>query len=123
MSRWKRLVGSLTRPDGLEPPVGGGSAPQIHLIQSLVFLLLVSNVVADHASSRPIVDTQYPRAQKCCPKNFLFRSPHTRARWIALFPLINPFTCDTAYLGGIAIILCTCSQQVAFSDSTLLLLG
>jgi hypothetical protein len=27
--------------------------------------------------------------------------PNTRARWIALFPLMNPTTCETAYLGGI----------------------
>src|SRR5215472_6967564 len=60
-------------------------------------------------SSRPTVDTKYPRAQKCCPTKFLFVSPYTRARWIALFPLINPITCDTPYLGGIAIIMCTWS--------------
>src|SRR5579863_658429 len=57
----------------------------------------------------PTVDTKYPRAQKCCPTKFRFRSPYTRARWIALFPLMYPITCDTAYLGGIAIIMCTWS--------------
>src|SRR5215472_6000226 len=77
-------------------------------------------------SSRPTVDTKYPRAQKCCPTKFLFRSPYTRARWIALFPLINPITCDTAYLGGIAIIMCTWSGSRCPSsifDPTLFLLG
>ena len=29
------------------------------------------------------------------------------ARWIALLPLINPITCDTAYFGGIEINMCT----------------
>src|SRR6516164_368217 len=60
-------------------------------------------------SSLPTVDTKYPRAQKFWPTKFLFFSPYTRARWIALLPLINPTTCDTAYLGGIAIIMCTWS--------------
>ena len=31
------------------------------------------------ASSRPTVDTKYPRAQKCCPTKPRFRSPYTRA--------------------------------------------
>ena len=53
------------------------------------------------ASSRRTVDTQYLRSQKSRPTKFLFRSPYTRARWIALFPLMNPITCDTRYLGGI----------------------
>ncbi len=48
MSRSKRLCGSLTRPDGLGPPVGGPSTPQVDLIQPLVLLLLLPNVVADH---------------------------------------------------------------------------
>ena len=61
------------------------------------------------ASSRPTVDTQNPRAQKCCPTKFRFLSPYTRARWIALFPLMNPITYDTAYLGGIEISMCTWS--------------
>ena len=58
-------------------------------------------------SSRPTVDTQYPLDQKCCPTKFLFFFPYTRAKWIALLPLMNPITCDTAYFGGIAIIRCT----------------
>src|SRR5664279_3335073 len=62
-----------------------------------------------NASSRPTVDTKYPRAQKLCPTKFCFRPPYTRARCIALFPLINPITCATAYFGGIEIIMCTWS--------------
>src|SRR5664279_81585 len=62
-----------------------------------------------NASSHPTVDTKYPRAQKLCPTKFCFRPPYTRARCIALFPLINPITCATAYLGGIEIIMCTWS--------------
>ena len=48
-------------------------------------------------SSRPTVDTKYPRTQKLCPTKLRLRSPYTCARWIALFPLIYPTTCDAAY--------------------------
>ena len=44
------------------------------------------------SSSLPTVETKHPRAQKCCPTKFCFRSPYTRARWIALLPLIYPIT-------------------------------
>src|SRR5712675_3281676 len=57
------------------------------------------------ASSRPTVETKYPLAQKCCPTKLRFFSPYTRAKWIALLPLINPTTCETAYFGGIEIIM------------------
>ena len=75
------------------------------------------------ASSRPTVETKYPRAQKCCPTKLRLRSPYTRARWIALLPLMNPTTCDTAYFGGIDdhhvhVI----GHQMPFLDPALLLL-
>src|ERR1700732_680994 len=57
--------------------------------------------------SRPTVDTKYPLAQKRWPTKFRFFSPYTRAKCIALFPLINPITCDTACFGGIEINMCT----------------
>src|SRR5271156_6500509 len=60
-------------------------------------------------SSRPTVFTKYPRAQKCCPTKFRFRSPYVRARWIALLPLMYPTTCETAYFGGMDINICTWS--------------
>src|SRR6267154_2980621 len=47
MSRSKRLVGSLTRPRSVGPPEGG-STPQVHLLQPLVFLFLFADVVAYH---------------------------------------------------------------------------
>ena len=52
-------------------------------------------------SSRPTVEAKYPLAQKCCPTKLRLRSPYTRAKWIALLPLMNPTTCDTGYFGGI----------------------
>lgn len=58
-------------------------------------------------SSRPPVDTKYPRAQKLCSTKFYFRSPHIHAKWIAPFPFINPISWDTAYFGGIKILMCT----------------
>src|SRR6266436_1523594 len=45
-------------------------------------------------SSRPTVETKYPRAQKCCPTKFRFFSPYTRAKWIALLPVMKPTTCE-----------------------------
>jgi hypothetical protein len=36
-------------------------------------------------------------------QNYAWRSPYTRARWIALCPLMYPMTCDTEYFGGIEI--------------------
>ena len=48
MSRSKRLLGSLTRPRFLWPPKGGRSAPQIHLFQAPIFLLLPLDVVPYH---------------------------------------------------------------------------
>jgi hypothetical protein len=41
-------------------------------------------------SSRPTVQTKYPRAPKCCPTKLRFLSPYTRAMWIALFPFRKP---------------------------------
>ena len=41
-------LGPLTRPARLAPPEGGPLAPKLHLIQTLVFLFLVSDVVAYH---------------------------------------------------------------------------
>ena len=40
-------------------------------------------------SSRPTVDTQEPRAQKCCPTKLRGRPANSRAMWIALFPLMS----------------------------------
>lgn len=54
-------------------------------------------------SSGPTVETKYPRAQKCCPTKLRLRSAYTRDKWIALFPLMSPTTCATAYFRGIAI--------------------
>jgi hypothetical protein len=34
-----------------------------------------------------------------------FLSPYVRAKWIALLPLMKPTTCETAYFGGIEIIM------------------
>jgi hypothetical protein len=41
-------MGSLTRPLSFVPPKGGRSAPKVHLVQTLVFPLLVADVLTDH---------------------------------------------------------------------------
>ena len=53
------------------------------------------------SSSLPHVDTKYPLAQNLSPVKFFLRLPKFLATYIALFPLIYPTTCATAYLGGI----------------------
>ncbi len=62
-------------------------------------------------SSRPTVDTRKPRAQKCCPTKFRFRSPHTFAGRIALLPFMNPC------LGGIEIVHPDTSLRNALASS------
>jgi len=51
------------------------------------------------SSSRPTVDTKYPRAQKFFPTNPRVTSPKFRAIQIALFPFTNPTTDATEYFG------------------------
>src|SRR6516165_6303165 len=53
------------------------------------------------SSSKPTVDTAYPRAQRCSPVKFRSLT-HKRAIAIALFPFRNPITEATGYFGGIA---------------------
>jgi hypothetical protein len=87
----------------LEPPDRGRSAPQVHLVRLGIFLTLIPDVLLDLvASSRPTIETKYPLVQKCCPTKLRFFWPYTRAKSIALLPLMYPTTCDTAYFGGIA---------------------
>jgi hypothetical protein len=45
------------------------------------------------ASSRPTVDTKYPGLE-VLPHKVTFTLAITRARWMALFPLMKPTTCD-----------------------------
>jgi len=53
------------------------------------------------ASSRPTVETKYPLAQKWLPHKIAFLlPPYTRAKWIALLPLINPTTCERPRIFG-----------------------
>jgi hypothetical protein len=37
----------------------------------------------------------------CLPLTFCLLPPYVLAMYIALFPFINPTTCETEYLGGI----------------------
>ena len=75
VSRSKRLEGTLTRPRLIAPPDGGRSAPEVQLIQPLIFLFLALDVVPDRRFVSPAVETKYPRAQKCCPTKLRRLSP------------------------------------------------
>ena len=107
MSRSKRHVRSLRL---LETPKGVNytSSNWSTRRSSASWCLMYSRITC---SSRPTVDAKYPLAQKCCPTKFLFRPMYVRAMWIALFPLIKPTSCETAYFGGIDIIQVTGMDQ------------
>ena len=47
VSRSKRRKGTLTRPRFIGLPIGSHSGPQIQLIRSLIFLLLVLDPISD----------------------------------------------------------------------------
>ena len=52
------------------------------------------------SSSRPIVLTQYPFAQKCLPQYLFFSSLCISNILIALFPFRKPTTSEMEYFGG-----------------------
>ena len=98
-------------PAAFAPPKGG--APYSNrsfscLLSSISCSLMYLRIAS---SSRPTVDTKYPRAQKWCPTKLRPRSKWTRAMWIALFPLMYPTTCATECFGGIDINMCTWSGR------------
>jgi len=75
VSRSKRLCGSLTRPQFDRATLWWPSLHQLHLLQPFISRSWLRMYCRITASSQPTVDTKYPRAQKCCPTKFRFRSP------------------------------------------------
>jgi hypothetical protein len=75
------------------------------LIQAFVRLLLVLDVLPYGRFVSAYGRDQVPLAQKFCPTKLRFLSPYVGAKWIALLPLMKPTTCETAYFGGIEIIM------------------
>jgi hypothetical protein len=73
-------AGSLTRPRRYCGRLVGG---YFHIrnwssrLSSTSWLRMYSRIAV---SSRPTVDTKYPRAQKCCPAKFCLCSPYVRAK-------------------------------------------
>ena len=67
--------GSLTRPLEFVTARGGLSAPEVHLLQPLIFLLLIADVRADGFFVAPDRVDGNSRAQKCCPTKLRLRSP------------------------------------------------
>ena len=67
------------------------------------------------SSSRPIVLTQYPFAQKCRPQYRFFKSKCLSNIFMAHFPFRNPITSDTECLGGIESTRWTCSSYTFIS--------
>ena len=107
MSRSKRLVVVANAAPHSWDHLLGGRSSQAELIQPLVLLLLVLDVLADHRLVATDRRDEVPAGPEILPHEIALALPYTRARWIALLPLMKPMTCDTAYLGGMAIIMCT----------------
>lgn len=81
---------------------------QFQWFEAFVFFLLILDVSTHGClalADRP--HPPYPVAQKCRHAKLRLRPPSTRAMWIALLPLMNPITCDTAYFGGTDVSMCT----------------
>ena len=107
MSRSKRQEGSLTRPLELEPPEVAYSTPKVQLLEPLIFLLLVADISADRLLVAPDRVHKVSPHPKVLPDKIAFALSINPRRWIALLPLMNPTTCDTAYFGGIESSMCT----------------
>src|SRR5215467_11050925 len=88
----------------------------VHLIEPHVLLLLFADVRPEHG----FVST-YGRDEVSSGPEMLSHncaSSSTRARWIALLPFIYPTIWDTAYFGGIEIIMWTgmrCPSSILLS--------
>ena len=101
MSRSKRLVGVANAIPGSGAAYGGTSAPQIELLQALILLFLVLDVLTDCL----LVPPHWPR--NAGPRDCAYVRRRRGPGGLALLPLMKPTTCDTAYFGGIEIIMCT----------------
>jgi len=67
-----------------------------------VLFLLVLDVLADHRFVTTYGRDEIPPGPEVLPHEIALAFPvHARQMRIALLPLMNPTTCDTAYFGGI----------------------
>ena len=81
--------------------------PQAQLIQMLILCLLVFDVFSYHFLIPPDRGYKVASGPEVLTYEVALFASYTRARCIALLPLINPTTCDTACFGGIDINMCT----------------
>ena len=99
-------MGSLTRPLYSGPPKGGRSTQEIQLVEARVLLLLFTDVFPDHRFVSPYGRDEVPS----CPEMLAHKIALPLAIDAgqvdrALLPLMKPITCETAYFGGIEIIM------------------
>ena len=80
---------------------------QIHLIEPTILTFLSPYVFPDRLLIHPNRGSLFLLINVV--RKVLPLPKDTRAIWIALFPLRNPTTCETEYLGGIEISMCTWS--------------
>jgi hypothetical protein len=96
VSRSKRLGLGLLTGRLWEPPEGGdGLFQQIcSCFDSLVFGLLLADVPPDDAFVLPYGRDEVSPRRSAGREVSIFRSMNVHGIWMALFPLMNPMTCD-----------------------------
>ena len=87
------------------PPEGGRSAPQIHLIEAAVFLFLFPDVLPYHGFVSTHGRDEVPSGPEVLPHETALSLPVDPGQMDRTLALINPTTWETAYFGGIEIIM------------------
>ena len=77
------------------------SAPEVQLLEPLILLLLIADVCADGLFVPADRVHEVPAGPEIQSHEVALALSMTRAKWLALLPLMYPTTCDTAYFGGI----------------------
>jgi hypothetical protein len=85
---------------------GGISAPQVELLEALILLLLVPDVFSDDLLIPSHCGDVVASGPEVLPYEISLSFPIDPGQ-MDRTPLMNPTTCDTAYFGGIDIIMCT----------------
>ena len=75
------------------------------MIETSVFGLLLPDVFPYHCFVSTYCRNEVSPGPEVLPYEVALPLTVDTAKWMALFPLMYPITCDTAYFGGIDIIM------------------
>lgn len=81
------------------------STPHVELIEASIFGLLLPDVFPDHRFGSAYGRDEVAPGPEVLPYEVALPLTINTAKWMALLPLMYPITCETAYFGGIAIIM------------------